>query len=54
MIGAIIGAATAIGSSIFSGIKSAQAARKKKKQLAREKAENEAWYSRRYNEDATR
>lgn len=53
MIGAIIGAATAIGSSIFSGIKSAQAARKKKKQLAREKAENEAWYSRRYNEDAT-
>lgn len=53
MIGAIIGAAAGIGSAIAGGIKSAKAARRQKAQLEREKAENAAWYERRYNEDAT-
>lgn len=53
MIGALIGAAAGIGSAIAGGIKSAKAARRQKAQLEREKAENAAWYERRYNEDAT-
>lgn len=53
MIGAIIGAAAGIGSAIAGGIKAAKAARRQKAQLEREKAENAAWYERRYNEDAT-
>lgn len=53
MIGAIAGAAVGIGSSIFGGIKSARAARKAKRRLEQSKRDNEAWYNRRYNEDAT-
>ena len=53
MIGAIIGAAASIGSSLYSGIKSAQAAKKAKRQVEQQKAENAAWYNRRYNEDGT-
>lgn len=53
MIGGIIAAASTIGSSIYSGIKSAKANRQRKQELLREKAENNAWYNRRYNEDAT-
>lgn len=53
MIGAIISAAAAIGSSIYSGVRSAKAAKAKQKALNKQKAENEAWYQRRYNEDPT-
>lgn len=53
MIGAIAGAAVGIGSSIFGGIKSARAARKAKRRIEQSKRDNEAWYNRRYNEDAT-
>lgn len=53
MIGAILGAAGSVGSALFSGIKSARAARKAKQQVEQQKAENTAWYNRRYNEDGT-
>lgn len=53
MIGAIISAAAAVGSAIYSGVRSAKAARAKQKALDRQKAGNEAWYQRRYNEDTT-
>lgn len=53
MIGTLISAAVAIGSSIYSGVRSAKAAKKKQQALDKQKAENEAWYQRRYNEDPT-
>lgn len=53
MTGAILGAAGSVGSALFSGIKSARAARKAKQQVEQQKAENTAWYNRRYNEDGT-
>lgn len=51
MIGAIIGAVASVGSAIAGGIKGARANRKLKKAIEDEKAENTAWYNRRYNED---
>lgn len=53
MIGALIGAAVSIGSQIYGGIKARKAAQKQADALAREKAENTAWYNRRMNEDVT-
>ncbi len=53
MWGAIASAAIQLGTSIAGGVMSAKAARKRKKYLNKEKAENENWYNRRYNEDAT-
>ena len=53
MIGAIVGAATGLASSIYGGIASARAARKQKNEIVRQKEANKAWYERRYNEDAT-
>ncbi len=53
MIGAIIGAAASIGSALYSGIKSAQATKKAKRNIEKQKAENAAWYNRRYHEDGT-
>ncbi len=53
MIGAIIGAAASIGSALYSGVKSAQAAKKAKRNIEKQKAENAAWYNRRYHEDGT-
>lgn len=53
MWGAIAGAALGLGSSIFGGIQAARAAKKQKKILNRQEAENAAWYNRRYNEDGT-
>ena len=53
MIGTIISAAAAVGSAIYSGVRSAKAAKAKQKALDKQKAENEAWYQRRYNEDPT-
>lgn len=53
MIGSLIGAAASIGSSIFGGIKASAARRKAKRELNSQLADNEDWYNRRYNEDAT-
>lgn len=53
MIGSIIGGALQIGSSIFGGIKASEAMKKVKQNLEDQKKANEAWYNRRYNEDAT-
>ena len=53
MIGAIIGAAASIGGSIYGAVKNAREARKQKRALEEEDKANEAWFMRRYNEDAT-
>jgi hypothetical protein len=53
MWGAIASAAIQLGTSIAGGVMSAKAARKRKNYLKKEKVENENWYNRRYNEDAT-
>lgn len=53
MIGSIIGGAMKIGGAIFGGIKAAKAAKRVKENIKQQQAENEAWYDRRYNEDAT-
>lgn len=42
-----------LGGSIFGGIKASQEAKKQQKMLDAQKAENQAWYNRRYNEDGT-
>ena len=44
-------AAAGVASSIFGGAKAAKAAREAERKLAAEKAANDAWYRRRYNED---
>lgn len=51
MIGAIVGAVASVGSAIAGGISGARANRKLKRAIRDEKAENTAWYNRRYNED---
>lgn len=48
---AIAGLAGSLASTIFGGSASARAARRAERQLAQEKADNAAWYRRRYNED---
>lgn len=53
LIGGIIGGAMNIGASIFGGIKQAKAMKKVKKNLDNQMQENQNWYDRRYNEDAT-
>ena len=53
MLGAIIGAAVGVGSSIFGGISASKAMNKYRNSLNKRKRENENWYNRRYNEDAT-
>lgn len=53
MIGSILSGAMKIGSSIFGGIKASKEAKKQEKMIQQQKQENEAWYNRRYNEDAT-
>ena len=53
MIGSLIGGALQIGSSIFGGISASKAMKKVKANLEDRQKENEAWYNRRYNEDAT-
>lgn len=42
-----------IGGSIFGGIKASQAMKQVKKNLEQQRRENQDWYDRRYNEDAT-
>lgn len=53
MYGALIGAGLKAVGSITGAITSARAVKNAQEQLATQQAENEAWYNRRYNEDAT-
>jgi len=53
LIGSIVGGALNIGASIFGGIKQANAAKKARANLQNQLKENQDWYDRRYNEDAT-
>lgn len=53
MIGSIVGGALKIGSSIFGGISASKAAKRARERVEQQKRENEDWYNRRYNEDAT-
>lgn len=52
-LGSLIGGAMNIGATIFGGIKQAKAMKKVQKNLQNQMAENQNWYDRRYNEDAT-
>lgn len=53
MIGAIVSAAASLASGIAGGIMKAKAARKRKQALNKQLSDNQNWYNRRYNEDAT-
>ena len=53
MIGAIIGAAGGLASSIWGGIQAQRAANDANRELADQRKKNEDWYRRRYNEDYT-
>lgn len=53
MIGSLVGAGLAAAGSIFGGIQASKAMKNVKRNLQNQQAENEAWYNRRYNEDAT-
>ncbi len=53
IIGSAIGGALGIGASIFGGISASKAMKKVKKNLEGQMQENQNWYDRRYNEDAT-
>jgi hypothetical protein len=53
MIGAIIGAAGSVASSIIGGVQAKNAAENANKELAAQRQKNEDWYQRRYNEDYT-
>lgn len=51
--GAILGGALSLGSSLWSGYQASQANKKANKMIQEMKDENQSWYDRRYNEDAT-
>lgn len=51
--GSLIGGAMKIGGSIFGGLKASQAMKQVEKNLEQQRRENQDWYDRRYNEDAT-
>lgn len=53
MIGSIVGAGLKIGGSIYGGIKASQAMKQMKNNIQNQMQENQDWYDRRYNEDAT-
>ncbi len=53
ILGSAIGGALGIGASIFGGINASKAMKKVKKNLEGQLKENQNWYDRRYNEDAT-
>ena len=53
IIGSAIGGALGIGASIFGGISASKAMKKVKRNLEGQMKENQNWYDRRYNEDAT-
>jgi hypothetical protein len=52
-LGSLIGGALKIGGSIFGGIKASQAMKQVRRNLEQQQRENQDWYDRRYNEDAT-
>lgn len=54
MLGALIGAGLSLASSIAGGISNRKAAKKQEEMLKKQKADNQAWYERRYNEDPTK
>jgi hypothetical protein len=53
MIASLIGLGVSAASSIFGGIKASREAKKQKRAIEAKRAQNEAWYNRRYNEDGT-
>lgn len=53
MIGSIIGGALKLGGAVAGGILGAQSAKKQKQMLEAQQKENQDWFNRRYNEDAT-
>lgn len=53
MIGSLVGAGVSAVGSIFGGISASRAMKKVKRNLEGQRRENEQWYERRYNEDAT-
>lgn len=53
MIGTIIGGALGLGASIYGNVMAAREARKAKGVLEQKAKDNQSWYDRRYNEDAT-
>lgn len=53
IIGSAIGGSLGIGASIFGGISASKAMKKVKKNIEGQMNENQNWYDRRYNEDAT-
>lgn len=53
IIGSAIGGVLGVGASIFGGISASKAMKKVKANLENQKKENQAWYDRRSNEDAT-
>ncbi len=53
MIGSLVGAGMSAAAGIFGGIKASLAMKKVKSNIEQQRADNQAWYDRRYNEDAT-
>lgn len=53
IMGSAIGGALGIGASIFGGVSASKAMKKVKQNLEDQVSENQNWYDRRYNEDAT-
>ena len=53
ILGSAIGGALGIGASIFGGISASKAMKKVQRNIEGQMKENQNWYDRRYNEDAT-
>lgn len=53
MLGSLLGAGMSAVGSVFGGIAASKAMKKVKGSLESQKRANEAWFNRRYNEDAT-
>ena len=53
VVGSAIGGALGVGASIFGGVSASKAMKKIKQNLINQQKENQDWYDRRYNEDAT-
>ena len=53
IFGSAIGGALGIGGAIFGGISASKAMKKAKRNIENQMRENQNWYDRRYNEDAT-
>lgn len=53
ILGTVIGGALGIGGSIFGGISASKAMKKIRRNLKDQMRENQSWFDRRYNEDAT-